>query len=57
MADDQNPTPEDPTSDLGGQRGTEAEMPTAGERQVLAGVVAFDVEAVRVVEHLFVAVG
>ena len=35
----------------------QAEVPAAGERQMLARVLAFDVEGVRVVEHLRVAVG
>ena len=39
------------------QRRAEAEVPAAGERQVLACVVALDVEAVRIGEDLRVAVG
>ena len=47
-----------PTSPFGaGQCGAQAEVPAAGERQVLARVVALDVEAVRIVEHLRVTVG
>src|SRR5882757_2437884 len=40
-----------------GQRGAEAEVPAPGERQVLASILAGDVEAVRVGEHVGIAVG
>ena len=54
------PLEERPQPDLAfgpGQRRTEAEVPATGEGQVLARVVALDVETVRVGEDLRVTVG